>query len=65
MLAVGVEVKAVVMTPPDRTDAIRLFEYRYLEPGGAHRHGGGEPRRASPHDDRFGFRQWTLTGGRS
>jgi hypothetical protein len=61
MLAIGVEVKAVIMTSPDRGYIFRLFEYRYLDSCGAHGHGGGQPRRASPHNDRVGFRQWTLT----
>src|ERR1700722_108859 len=54
-LAIRVKVKAIVMTPPDRTDTIRLLKQSRVEPCRAHGHGAGESRRASADNDGVGI----------
>ena len=51
MVAVGVQMKPVVMPPPDRADLSGLLQHDDAKPGRAHRHGTSEPRRARTDDD--------------
>ena len=51
MVAVGMQVKPVVMPPPDRADLTGLLQHHDVKPGRAHRHGAGKPRGARTDDD--------------
>jgi hypothetical protein len=56
MVAVGVQMKPVVMPPPYRADLTGLLQHYDAKPGRAHRRGASEPRRARTDDD--GVKGW-------
>src|ERR1700722_5593512 len=60
MAAIRVQMQAIVMASPDRTDAIGLLVDGYIEPRGAHRRGTRQPCRPGTDDDRIGFPQYVL-----
>ena len=60
MTAIGVQMEAVVVPPPGRTDIVSLFEHCDVETGAAHRRGTGKPGRARTDKDRVGVLQQAL-----
>jgi hypothetical protein len=60
MLAIGVQMETIVMTPPGRADVIGLLEYSYVELRRAHRSGTCKPGRACANDDRVEIPQHVL-----
>src|SRR5215208_3168699 len=56
MVAVGVQMKPVVMPPPYRADLTGLLQHHDAKPGRAHRRGASEPRRARTDND--GVKGW-------